>query len=165
MMKKYLEEYFGEELSLPSLFLLILLNNLRTLALGVSIPFVGQISVPIINGIILGIVFSIPLMELNPTIAQICSSLSESQDLILKLALTIPHGVIEFSAIILGCASALYFWSILIRWVISKSIDIRQIATRFLRHLIISVTLLIIAALIEVTITPLVAFIVQMGIC
>jgi len=163
--QEYMEEYIGENRTIPELYLLILINNLRSLGIAIAIPFIGQTLVPVVNGLIMGILFSIPITEVNPQIHDICKNLTPVQDLTLKLVLTLPHGVIELSGILLGCAVAFYFWLLFILWLIRKSIDLKRLIIRFLTIISISVMLLVIAALVEIIITPLIALVTQSYIC
>jgi len=163
--REHVKEYIGENRTLSELYLLILANNLRSLGIAIAIPFIGQVVVPLVNGLIMGILFSIPITEINPQISNACRDLTPIQDLTLKLVSTLPHGALELPGILLGCAVAFYFWTLFVLWLIKRSIDVKRLVIRFLTLILISIILLIVAALVEIVITPLIVLITQSYVC
>ncbi len=165
MIRGYLKHVIPMRYSILELFLAILINNLRALAISYVIPVVGAILISVVNGFAMGIVLSLPITELNPLIRGICPRPTPEAEILVKLSLIIPHGVIEIPAVIIGCAASIYLWINVFRRIRNPNIDLKSIGLRVLKILIITCALLVLAAIIEVVITPFVAMLVGALVC
>ncbi|MGC9148380.1 MAG: stage II sporulation protein M [Sulfolobales archaeon] len=156
----------------------IFLNNLTVVLViyALSVTVVGSWIFLMSQGLLTGAIATAPLVDLE-IIKNIKSlfpqcSISQQDLIYIKVSLLIPHGIFEISGIVLGLIASYYVSTIIIDIVRRKifkreeiSINARTKILRSLKFILFSVVFLIIAAFIEVFVTPVIGGLVIYMLC
>ncbi|MEM3961060.1 MAG: stage II sporulation protein M [Sulfolobales archaeon] len=130
-----------------------------------SPTIIGSILFYIYQGFIIGAIMTAPLLDANmlETLQSLAYCRFSEQDLVVvKIALLLPHGVFEIPGIAFSLIASIVISKALIDLIRRKlgrtdlEISMRSVILRSLRYMLYSALLLVIAAFIEVFITPLV---------
>ncbi|NOY11066.1 MAG: stage II sporulation protein M [Archaeoglobi archaeon] len=137
---------FVRNLEHYEIFLFIFMNNslksFMAMVLGIAFGIVPVLFV-ILNGVIIGLVFGVIGVEFG----------------VLKTAMMlIPHGILEIPAVLLSCAYGLEIGYQALRRFRGEDVDLNSVLMAYIkRFVMLPLPMLLIAALVETYITPLVA--------